>query len=197
MQIYFTVERVEEYIEKGKQYPFPSPPNRRCHQCNKTVQYKKHGFYKRYLITTFFKEKIFIRRYICPLCGHTISYLPSFCLSKFIHELGYIFTYIYDTFNRKGTLKECLDRLNAVHKGLNISRQVIYHYKKRFEKNLKLIQMGLRQMDPQVQLPDDKLAETERAKKLLLIIKDAPYRVYTFSQKFYEATNKPFLALCK
>jgi hypothetical protein len=30
MQIFFTVlEGIEEYIEKGKDYPFPSPPLRR------------------------------------------------------------------------------------------------------------------------------------------------------------------------
>lgn len=198
MQIYFTVkESIEKYVELGKNYPFPPPPIRRCHQCNKTVQYKKHGFYKRYLITTFFKDKIFIRRYICPLCLHTISYLPNFSLPRFIYAAEHIFTYIYNTFLHTGTLKSCLDKLNALHKGLNISRQVIYHYKKRFVKNLKLIQMGLRQINPQVKLPDEKFNESERAKMLLSAIKDTPDQERSFTQKFYQSTNKTYLALCK
>ncbi len=200
MQKYFTVkESVEEYARKGKEYPFPPPTLKRCHNpnCNKIVQYKKHGFYRRYLITNTFKDKILIRRYICPVCGHTISYLPQFCLSRFIYGLKYIFTCIYEYFMRKGTLKAYLSKLNAINLGLNISRQLVYHYRKRFIQNLKLIQTGLRQMNPKIKLPDDELSQIERAKMLLVVIKNNLDRNYTFSRKFHDTTNKTFLALCK
>ncbi|MGI6124698.1 MAG: hypothetical protein ACOYIG_11050 [Acetivibrionales bacterium] len=64
-------------------------------------------------------------------------------------------------------------------------------------KNLKLIQMGLRQINPQVKLPDEKFNESERAKMLLSAIKDASDQENSFTQKFYQSTNKTYLALCK
>ncbi len=198
MQIYFTVkEGINIYIQMGKNYPFPPPPLTRCHNCRKTVQFKKHGFYGRFLVTTIFKDKIYIRRYICPACGHTISYLPSFCLPRFIYGLEYIFSYTYHSFLSSSTLTSCLEKLNVINKGLGITRQLLYHYRKRFMENLNLIQTGLRQMNPKVKLPDSTLNKRERAKKLLMMIKDAPDRVDSFSQKFYETTNKTILALCK
>jgi len=200
MQIFFTVkEGINEYIEKGKEYQFPAPPLRRCsnHDCNKLVQFKKHGFYQRHLITNTFRDKIFIRRYICPLCGHTISYLPNFCLSRFVHGLKEILLYIEKAFMRKGTLKAYLDKLNRINEGLNLSRQLVYHYRKRFKQNLNLIQTGLRQMNPELELPETNLLAKERAKMLLVIIKENLDRVDSFSQKFYENTNKTILTLCK
>ncbi|WP_028309328.1 hypothetical protein [Desulfitibacter alkalitolerans] len=200
MQIFFTViEGIEEYVKKGKDYPFPLPPFRRCHNqdCNKVVKFKKHGFYQRHLITNIFRDKIFIRRYICPLCGHTISYLPSFCLPRFVHGLKEILLYIEKAFLRRGTLKACLDKLNSINDGLNLSRQLVYHYMKRFMQNLSLIQTGLRQLNPGLELPKATLSAKERAKKLVVMMKDDPDQENSFSQKFYETTNKTFLTLCK
>jgi hypothetical protein len=52
-------------------------------------------------------------------------------------------------------------------------------------------------MNPEVKLPEDNLFKIKRAKKLLVIIKDDLDRVHSFSQKFYETTNKTFLTFCK
>lgn len=200
MQILFTVkEGLEEYIKKGKDYPFPQPPLRRCHNsnCNRLVQFKKHGFYRRYLITDIFKDKILIRRYICPLCGHTLSYLPSFCLPRFAHGVKEIILYLEKAFIKKETLKSCLDKLNNINENLNISRQLVYHYKRRFMKNLNLIQAGLRQLNPEIILPNASLCKIKRAKKLVVVMKGAPDQEYSFSQRFHKITNKSFLALCK
>ena len=198
MQKIFTVKGdMMTYIQMGKNYPFPPPPLKRCHKCRKNVQFKKHGFYRRFLVDTIFKDKIYIRRYICPSCGHTISYLPSFCLPRFIYGLEHIFSYTYHSFSSSGTLTSCLEKLNAINQGLGITRKLLYHYRKRVMENLKLIQTGLRQMNPKVKLPDSTMNKKERAKKLLMMIKDAPDRVDSFSQKFYETTNKTILALCR
>lgn len=200
MQILFTVqEGLEEYIRKGKDYPFPPPPVRRCHNnnCKKVVQFKKHGFYQRHLITNIFRDKILIRRYICPLCGHTLSYLPNFCLPRFVHGVKEILLYIEKTFMGKETLKSCLDKLNSINEGLNISRQLVYHYKKRFMQNLSLIQAGLRQLNPEIRLPNNSLCKIERAKKLVVMMKDSSDQEYSFTQKFHQTTNKTFLTLCK
>ncbi|WP_051533879.1 hypothetical protein [Desulfitibacter alkalitolerans] len=199
MQIYFTVKvSIKEYIEKGRAYPFPEPPLRRCHnhKCSKIVQYKKHGFYERHLITAFFKDKISIRRCICPLCGYTISYLPDFCLPRFIHTLKDIFTYMYKTLCSKETLKACLEKLND-RGDLSISRQLIYHYKKRLMDNIQLIQMGLRQINSGITLPEYKLPKIKRVKMLLGLIKNELGGFHSFSRNFHEKTNKTILTLCK
>lgn len=199
MQIMFTVpEGVKEYIKQGKDYPFPPPPTRRCpnNECNKIVPFKKHGFYQRHVILSVITDRIFIRRYICPLCGHTISYLPSFCLPRFIYGCKEILLYIGEAFTRKGVLQSLLDQLN-VNVGLTLSRQLVHHYKKRVLQNIELIQAGIRQLKPDVKLPDVSLCKEERAKKLVVMLKDPPDQEYSFSQRFYHTTNKTFLTLCK
>ena len=129
MQILFEVkEGMSEYIKKGKDYPFPPPPLTNCHNenCAKLVQFNKHGFYRRYFMSSKFSGKIYIRRYICPLCGRTISYLPYFCLPNFVYGVNTIITYLRKVLDNTGTLKNCLERLNKLYKNIEISRQLIY-----------------------------------------------------------------------
>jgi hypothetical protein len=97
----------------------------------------------------------------------------------------------------KETLKSCLDKLNSINEGLNISRQLVYHYKRRFMQNLSLIQAGLRQLNPEIRLPNNSLCKIERAKKLVVMMKDSSDQEYSFTQKFHQTTNKTFLTLCK
>lgn len=200
MQIIFTVqEGIDEYVKKGKDYHFPPPPTRRCpnNDCSRLVHFRKHGFYQRHLIDNTFKDKIYIRRYICPLCSHTISYLPSFCLPRFAHGLKLILLYIEKTLLSNGTLKACLDKLNSLTEGLSLSRQLVYHYRRRFMNNLNLIQAGLRQIKPLAIMPESTLDKKERAKKLVVMMKDSPNQEHSFSQLFYQTTNKTILTLCK
>ena len=200
MQHIFTVKGTfEEFVTLGKSYPFPPAPMKRCHNphCKRIVQFRKHGFYDRYFISVVYRAKIFIRRYICPMCGCTISYLPHFCLPGFIHALEHIFEYIYGAFNRQGTIKACIEKLNMNNPGLDLSRQLIYHYRKRCINNLPLIQIGLRQILKGVVLPEESLAKEKRAKKLLKLVKNGSTTIHSFSQEFHNETQKTFLALCK
>lgn len=200
MQHIFTVKGTfEEYVSLGKSFPFPAAPMKRCHNpaCRKIVQFKKHGFYDRYFISSVYREKIYVRRYICPMCGCTISYLPHFCLPGFIHALEHIFEYIYGVFHRTGSYKACIECLNRKNSGLELSRQLVYHYRKRFINNLPLIQIGLRQMHRDMGLPEEALRKEERAKKLLELVKNGSTTIHSFSQEFHKETHKTFLALCK
>ena len=140
---------------------------------------------------------IVIRWCICPLCGHTISYLPNFRLTRFVYGVKEILLYLKRALMGKETLKSRLDKLNGINEVLNLSRQLIYHHKRRFMQNLSLIQAGLRQLNPGIRLPDNSLCKIKRAKKLVVMIKGAPDQEYSFSQKFHETTNKTFLTLCK
>jgi len=200
MQNIFTVKgTIEEYISQGKLFPFPPAPKKRCHNpsCNRIVQFKKHGFYCRYFISTVYKAKIYIRRYICPICGCTISYLPHFCLPGFIHALEHIFGYIHAIYWRSGSIKAALEEQNIKNPGLDLSRQLVYHYRKRFINNISLMENGLRLVYKGVQLPEENLCKEERAKRLLDIVKNGPTTIHSFSQQFHQETNKTFLALCK
>ncbi|MGV8153246.1 MAG: hypothetical protein ACLKAO_12415 [Alkaliphilus sp.] len=196
MQKIFKIEgSIEEYVEKGRKYQFPPPPVESCHNCNKLVRFGKHGFYDRYSIVETFSGYIVCRRYICPLCKRTISYLPSFCMPRFIYGVKEIWRCIEETILAKGTLKACLKKLNSIFKRLNISRQLAYHYMKRFMKNLILIQIGLRQMNSRIQLPAENVSVRERAKKLVEIIRESPKAICSISQEFYALSNKTFLTL--
>lgn len=144
---------IREYIRLGKSYDFPKAPLRRCHNknCNKIVQYRKHGFYERYFVCSYYDGKIVVRRYICPECGCTISVLPNFCMPSYIYSLKHIFEYLFRAFHREGTLTACLEETNREF-GLNISRQLLYYYRRKLIDSLELIKVGLRRLDPRIVL---------------------------------------------
>ena len=192
----FTVKSIiKEYIRLGRDYSFPNAPFCRCHNrgCNRLVQYKKHGFYERFFVCSFFDGKIVVRRYICPVCGHTISFLPSFCLPRFIYAIEHIFEYTYRAFHRRGTLQICLEELNR-ETGLNISRQLLYVYRKRILDTLNFLELGIRQIDQAIVFPNEEELELEKAKKVLSIVKKWPGPPNSFSQQFFDKNNKTIFA---
>jgi len=195
MQYIFTVkEGIHKYVRLGRHYSFPSSPIKRCHnsKCNKMVKFKKHGFYERYFYSKEYKGQILIRRYICPLYRSTISYIPHFCLSRFINALNHIFKYLYKSFYRKGTINSLIKHLNRKH-DLQFSRQILYYYRKKFVENIDMIQNGIRQVIHGVKLPDEKFEKTEKARNVLAIINEHS-NIHSFSQKYHQANTKIFLA---
>ena len=199
MQYIFNVkEGIHEYVKLGRHYSFPPPPTKRCHnpKCSKMVHFRKHGFYERYYTSWEYKGKIVIRRYICPLCGCTISYIPHFCLPGFINALNHIFEYIYNSFYRKGSINSVIKLLNLKY-NLQFSRQILYYYRKKFIKNIDAIQNGIRQIIQGVKLPDETFEDVEKARNVLAIMISEFPDIHFFSQKYYQATAKTFLATNK
>jgi hypothetical protein len=199
MQYIFNVkEGIHEYIKLSRNYSFPSPPIKRCHnpECNRIVHFRKHGFYERYFYSREYRGKIVIRRYICPLCGHTISYIPHFCLPGFINSVKHIFEYVYNSFYRKGSIDSVIEQLNLKH-GIQFSRQILYYYRKKFIKNIDVIQNGIRQIIKGVKLPDKSVEDEEKARNVLAIVAGEYPDIHLFSQKYYQATAKTFLATTK
>ncbi|NMB97001.1 MAG: hypothetical protein GYA02_10390 [Clostridiaceae bacterium] len=160
------------------------------------VHFRKHGFYERYYYSTEYKGKIVIRRYICPLCGCTISYIPHFCLPGFINAVKHIFEYIYNSFYREGSINSVIEQLNLKY-DLQFSRQILYYYRKKFIKNIDTIQNGIRQIIKGVKLPDKTLEDVEKARNVLAIVISEYLDIHLFSQKYYQATTKTFLATTK
>ena len=83
---------VREYVRREQDNNFPQLS--KCPYCGDHLI--KHGFYTRYIITNFDNTYlIYIRRYKCKHCNHTVSILPSFLLPNFQRSLSAIFQSIY------------------------------------------------------------------------------------------------------
>jgi len=199
MQIMFETHcTVEEYVKQGKNFPFPKAPGRCTNpKCRMPVRMKKHGFYKRYYTKAGFSGKILIRRYYCPYCGKTVSFIPHFCLPRFQYCSEIILKCIEKTLNRKCSLNLCLYELQSQYPGFSISRQHMYFYTKRFKDNLNFIEYGLRQISGSITLPPVGLEKRERARKILGIVKAGFPSIHTFSQRFFDTCRKSFLTLLK
>jgi hypothetical protein len=79
-RIYRSPWTPEEYVatEADRQIV----PESICPSCLKAVQLHRHGHYQRWLITVLAELlRLWIARFLCPLCRTTISYLPDFAFS--------------------------------------------------------------------------------------------------------------------
>jgi hypothetical protein len=53
-----------------------------CSNCRKAVKLHRHGRYQRWVVTLLGELLyLWMARFLCPLCRHTISYLPDFALT--------------------------------------------------------------------------------------------------------------------
>jgi len=126
-----------EYQKQGKGFKFPDLAGKICPQCVDGFL-RKHGYYKRYLITIGFIGLILIRRYICDACGKTVSLLPSFAHPRRTYGIAPIIGVLMLFYAEgKGVMDSvrCFEAKNAV----DCSRQLLRHFKKRFEENLSVL----------------------------------------------------------
>jgi len=161
-----------QYYKNGRNNNFPSVD--RCPFCNDLMI--GNGFYTRYVIT--FSNKsylLFIRRYRCQHCNHTVSILPSFLLSYFQRSLKSIFTSLEQYF---------------YHKKYSLTKQQVYFYIRRFIDNIPGLVAFFRQFDLNLSLGD---SSNKKAIKLIKMIKSSP--TPTFSRRYYNHFNKDFMAL--
>jgi hypothetical protein len=171
-------------------------PLQRCSCCGRIVRFKKHGYYKRYYNCKEFMGKISIRRYICSSigCNHTISMLPNFCHPRFINGIKEIFIYLTQYFQRNGTVKDILVIAQKLT-GVDLSRQLLHYYAKRFIDNLHYIKSTLRVLDSEIELPRKWEDKKEKAKKVLTLVNNWSCTINMLSQRFHEETLITFL--CK
>jgi len=122
-----------EYQRQGKGFAFPDLTGKICPRCGGDYL-RKHGFYARYLILLGFVDPIFIRRYICDACGRTVSLLPSFAHPG--RTYGVLF--IIGILSQYYVSEKCvMDSVRSFAKeGADCSRQLLLHYRRRFEENL-------------------------------------------------------------
>ncbi len=159
-----------QYFMNGQDNEFPVIE--RCPYCNDLMI--KNGFYQRFVIT--FSRKtyiIFIRRYRCKHCDHTVSILPSFLLPQFQRSLEFIF--------------HCLDQY-FLEKSYTLAYRQVHFYCQRFRQNIPGIISFFRD-NINKKIPFGK----RKAIKLIEMIKSLTAQ--TFSQRYHNHFNKDFMAL--
>ena len=123
-----------EYQEHGKDYPFPDLTGTICPQCKNSLLLR-HGYYKRWLILPNFEGQIHIRRYRCPSCGRTISLLPSFAHPGRTYGIAFIIGVLSQYYVETQGVMDAIRRF-AMESVATCSRQLLRHFRNRFEENL-------------------------------------------------------------
>lgn len=185
--IFYTQSTPLEYYRAGKRFPFPKPHSCLHPDCRLPIPPRPYGYYSRNIISFGFTGRILIRRYYCPRCGHTFSCLPSFCLPYYQYSLALIWINLLCQFFN------LLPFLKALAAYVNWHRQHLQFYRKRFKNNLVFIKLVLRQLVPEIKLPEE-MAIRKEAKKVLSIVTTGFPTVQTFSTRFFAQSNKSFMA---
>ena len=170
---------------------FPDAPKKCPHKgCHAPVRMKKHGFYKRYIIVCGFTGKIRIRRYICTLCGHTVSMLPSFCIPKMQYGVEIIITALqiaaeHDSVRYAGT--------RWSERPQTLTRRHIIYYRKRVIQNRGSIQLALNLMSPEFIELKQITEDSGWTRKFLQSVKQL--KPAQFNAKYHDLTGKSFMSL--
>lgn len=195
-QIMPIAESPQEYVSLGKAFPFPEPESCPYPDCLVSIPLKKHGFYRRYLIDAEYQGEILIRRYYCPYCGRTVSYLPSFCLPYFQYSLLMIYLVLKGYFQNELNQAQILAQIRANYKHVHWKEQHLSLYIRRFRGNLNRIKVGIRQLLPEIILPTEG-QKNKGIKKVLAIIKSGFKDIQTFAQRFFDSCRHSFMSPCK
>lgn len=162
-----------QYYKKRQDNEFPIID--KCPICGDEMI--KNGFYERTIITFSHKTYIiFIRRYRCKHCDHTISILPSFLLPFFQRSLAFIF--------------HCLEQY-YYHKNYVFSHRQTHFYCSRFRDNIPGIISFFR--NKVNSLLNFGKKTNKKAIKLIEMIKNSP--VPTFNRRYKDHFQSSFMAL--
>jgi len=179
-----------QYQEDGKTFNFPDLTTELCPHC-KAACLKKHGVYTRYLITFDFEGEIIIRRYCCHICCKTVSLLPSFCHPKRVYGILAIVGILNEFYVKMSAA--CLAVTNFLQEtGVECSRQLLLHYRRRIEKNLNNLVMAITDIYALRAPPvTEKTNMKEKVRQLLHSIRSP----LDTSLKIFERTRTTYLTL--
>lgn len=176
-----------EYAAKGHVEP---PRPQICFGC-RIGKPQKHGFYSRFCLDGVNILRIHIRRYRCPRCSITISFLPEFCIPKFQYSLHLLWKTLCFRLKKRLTLRKCIERLQRIFPQLDWLPQRISFYAKRFLANLPWMEALLKTTFPRFELG---LSKEKRAKKVLVIIRLGFHKIQSPARLFHEQCQRSFLA---
>lgn len=156
---------LNDYLFFGKSLSHLKPEV--CSFCGAHIIQYTHGYRTRNLILESLEVIVItVLRLKCKHCKKTYTLLPDFLLPKFQHC--------------KSIITDLIRKKNTHY------RQIIHFYKKRFTKNINIIQIFLRSLGYKDDWP-----ENEKAIKILEIIDSLP----KFSIDFHKHHNKSFMAI--
>jgi hypothetical protein len=194
MQIIFNTEhKVSEYSEPNSDL-FPAGPARCPHTgCQAFIRQKSHGFYERNIISAGYIGKIYIRRYICPVCGKTVSMLPMFCLPHYQYSLAIIILSLYEYYCKQKNISKIHREQKTAYPSLR--RRHIYLYIRRFIHNRQLIDYYIKNISPGSDIAGSQPEICRWAKGILDGIVKTPPSV--FNIRFHQEIGKSFMARIK
>lgn len=169
-KIYETNLSPEEFVKRSRELKYPTINT--CHNCGVRDTFKANGYYDRNVLTKDDEYIVSIRRFKCPYCSASVSFLPSFLMPYFQSTIDRIIIILRAVIAKK--------------KGkVSYYRQIAYFYKKRFLINLNLLVMLFRDLDPSF------LSKNEKATNL---IEKISIIGSSLSQRFIAKFNKSFMA---
>lgn len=192
MQFVFHTEHSAKDFSTRNDGIFPQPPQR-CpfKDCSKPVKLEKHGYYTRYYLSKTFSGILYIRRYICPVCGRTISMLPVFCLPKFQYSGLDIISMLHELYQGGLSLKRYVEGLRQYFPAMD--RRHINYYKNRISENQKFIQYGLNLISPEF-INTGSIPENQTwVREFLYEVNRIQPRIFLVD--FYQKTGESFMTL--
>ena len=148
MQIpFYTDNDTIEFSKKNDEIFPPSPDKCPFKDCSMPVKLERHGYYDRFFISRKFTGVLYIRRYICPICGRTVSMLPYFCIQNFQYSALDILNILYELYHSGISLEKLIRKTNEALPF--IQRRHINFYRRRIIRNRKLIQYVLNLISPE------------------------------------------------
>lgn len=183
----------QRYIDNNKGKSFSVPYPMCCPYCHFEFSLISYGGYMRFLIFTNFDQQIYIHRFFCKNCCHTISFLPSFCLPKFQYALSIIFHSLVSLLHYEMSISKALDFLISRFKINSLSQQLLSFYFKRFSNNLPFIQLILRALCQNIILPAPSFDVKQTSAKVMNLILVNFSDFYIFASSFFKYSSKSFL----
>jgi Domain of unknown function (DUF6431) len=104
-----TVASIQGYVQdiRSRSAAFRYRPQR-CPICDARCPLRAHGFYYRTLVDVEFDDIIPVRRYLCLLCGRTVSLLPQVALPYLRFAIAIIGRFLVARLHEGRTLREAV-----------------------------------------------------------------------------------------
>ncbi|MBC7084370.1 MAG: hypothetical protein H5T95_12925 [Firmicutes bacterium] len=132
-------QSIHEYYRLGKANVFPEVCGCPQDGCGYPGRLRRHGFYERNALAVTISYRVVIARYLCPVCGRTVSVLPSFLLSRFQYSFACIVLSMFIRASRHVSMACAAAVMSAKAKGRAITERHISFWEERMDSQERLV----------------------------------------------------------